>query len=111
MTDTEKISLILAEIQRNAVLRADKSKALLECVSKLQAARIQEAEGKEAQRLAEEEILNLNTELQGLEAENQRNISALTGLQQAITFTEAITPPVEPVVEQPVEPPTEEPVV
>jgi hypothetical protein len=109
MTNTEMISLILTEMERNSILQADKTKALISAVSKLQQARIQEAEGVAAQRLAEDEIIILQGELVALESINKRNADTLRGLQQAIALAEAAATPVTPApVEEPVVEPIEE---
>ena len=101
MTDQERISLILAEMERNAILRAAKSKLLMDAVTKIALARVQVDEGEVAERLAEDEIVNLQAELELLEVENQRNVSALRNLQTLIALTEQYSVPVvsEPVVE------------
>ncbi len=91
MNDLERINLILAELERNAVLKADKSKMLMLAVNKLTAARGQEALGVVTQKLAEDEILALQNELSALDKENERNINALRSLQQVITVADELT--------------------
>jgi hypothetical protein len=105
MTDQEKIGLILAEMERTAILRAAKSQALLAAVMKIAEARVQEAAGKEAQKLAEDEVVALQTEMAALEAEDQRNASALRDLQSLISRAEELSippSPIEPTVSEPV---------
>lgn len=88
MNDLERINLILAEMERHAILKADKSKLLQSAVDKLSLAREYEYAGKIAQTMAEEEIIALNDELLELDNEIERNVNALRSLQQVISLTD-----------------------
>lgn len=108
MNDQERISLILAEMERTSILRAAKSRALKDAVQKIAQARVQAAQAGEGERLAEDEILQLHQELAQLEAEDQRNTRVLRELQALIALTEELTKPPEPIEdEEPIDDPEE----
>lgn len=110
MNDQERISLILAEMERTSILRAAKSRALKDAVQKIAQARVQAAQAGESERLAEDEILQLHQELAQLELEDQRNTRVLRELQSLIALTEELTKPPEPIEdEEPIEEPIDDP--